>query len=127
MSTRRPPYRLAKSRAQVKLLNPRRRRGTNVTTTAAGGQIDKATLDQWVSNIMMNRGPIIDVYIQQICHYVIQTRGLIAPNRAMLMQRQTFYTTITPPGGGVAGSQLLPDAGITAAEFIKLDYFFHAN
>jgi hypothetical protein len=68
---------------------------------------------------MMNKGPIIDVYIQQICQYVNQTRGLIARNRAMLMQPQTFYTTITPPEGEIAGSQLLRDAGITAAEFVQ--------
>lgn len=72
MSTRRPPYRVAKSRAQVRLLKPNRRGETNVITTAAGGQIDKATLDQWMSDNAMTGGPIVDVYIQQLCHYVNQ-------------------------------------------------------
>jgi len=69
--------------------------------------------------------PIVDVYIQQLCRYANQMWWLVAPTRSMLMQPQTFYTIISPPGGEIAGSQELRGAGINAGEFAQLDYFLY--
>jgi hypothetical protein len=101
-----------------------RRQATIVLRTRAGGQVDKATFDRFKNDVMFSRGHIIDVYLQQLCFYINQSRGVVAPNRAMLVQPQAFYNTILPPGGEVQGSQQLRAAGVTAAEFAQLEYFF---
>lgn len=99
----------------------------------AGGTLTNQNVDAWLDPSEINPmsdSSVVDVYIEQVCYYVNQSRGLIGPDappgcmRAVLSQPQTFYQTLQSDGGEIGGSQMLRAAGISPAEFRQLEIFF---
>jgi hypothetical protein len=124
---RRQPFRAARIRARVAALTGRP--GKNVLQTQAGGSLTKEEIQEWANDDVVSfpkMGRLIDVYIEQLCHYInaLPAFGPGPAFRRMFMMPQSWYTTIVPLDGEVAGQALLRAAGVSAAEFRQLEYFF---
>jgi hypothetical protein len=97
-------------------------------TTQAGGTLTYYNVDKWLNPNIDNPiedAKVVDVYMEQVCFYVNNARGLIGPAkmRAVLSQPQSFYEALLKRGPE-AGSAMLRANEISKEEFQQLEYFF---